>query len=196
MTLGEAETLFLDLLKSLEPMAANPWPFLCASALVEYLTKMVNGGPSGAQKYKQFVKTYLAGVDPRYKAFTYAGGQQDLPVQMYHVLRCGIVHSFSLIPDATATASGGRTRSIVIAHEGRHLSPYRENGTDAALLVLHDFVMNLENVIKQSFLAANTDARLRANIEKHLRDHPPIQVLSTGSATKGLVSSAVKPVSG
>lgn len=177
MTLGEAQRLFLDLLKTLEPMPANPWPFLCVSALIEYLTKMVYGSHSGAQKYKQFVETYLAGVDPRYKTFVYAGGQQDLPVQMYHVLRCGIVQSLSLIPDATATAHGARSRSIVIAHEGSHLSPYRENGMDAALLVLRDLVINLEKVIEQIFLMANTDARLRANIEKHLEKHPPIQAL-------------------
>lgn len=48
---------------------------------------------------------------------------------------------------------------------------------DAALLVLHDLVINLEKVIEQIFLMANTDVRLRANIEKHLQKHPPIQAL-------------------
>lgn len=196
MTLDRAKELFLGLLRSLEPMKANPWPFLCASALVEYLTKMVNGGRSGAQEYKQFVETYLARVDQRYKTFKYTGGQQDLPAQMYHVLRCGIVHSFSLIPDAATTAHGGRLRSIVIAHEGSHLSNYTEKGLDAALLVLHDFVIDLEKVLKRIFVAAKEDSSLRANIETHLLEHPPIQALSVGSAANGPVPSAVKPVSG
>ena len=178
MTLDEAQALFLENLKSLESMAANPWPFLCASALIEYLTKMVNNGRSGAQKYKHFVETYLGAVDQRYLTFTYATGQKDLPIQMYHVLRCGIVHSFSLIPDAQGTTSGGRPRSVVISHEGHHLSPYRENAMDAALLVLHDFVIDLEKVINHIFSTARADSVLRTSIEGHLQAHPPIRALT------------------
>jgi hypothetical protein len=121
MNLDEAKAVFLDLLNSLESMPVNPWPFLCASALIEYLTKMVNGDGSGAEKYKQFVSTYLARVNPLYNSFTYIYGspspEQDLPRQMYHILRCGIVHSFSFIPDKQATDKGGRPRSVLIAHE-------------------------------------------------------------------------------
>jgi hypothetical protein len=178
MNLDEAREVFLDLLNSLESMPVNPWPFLCASALIEYLTKMVHGGESGAQKYKQFVSTYLARVNPRYDSFTYQYGspspEKDLPRQMYHILRCGMVHSFSLIPDKLAADNKGRPRSVLLAHEGIHLSAYRDNGQDAALFVLHDFVIDLKKVIEQIFLDAATDSGLRNKIEQHLRQHPPI----------------------
>jgi hypothetical protein len=174
VTLDEAKTLFLNMLDSLESMPVNPWPFLCASALIEYLTKMVNGGVSGAKEYKQFISTYLARVNPLYDSFAYASGDTDLPIQMYHILRCGIVHSFSFIPDSQAAAKGGRSRSVLIAHEGVHLSPYRNMSQDAALLILHDLVMDLKRVTEQIFFDATSDPALRKNIEDHLQQHPPI----------------------
>ena len=174
MKLDEARTVFLSLLASLESMPVDPWPFLCASALIEYLTKMVYGSESGAKEYKQFISVYLARTNPLYDSFTYASGDKDLPLQMYHVLRCGIVHSFSLIPDSRAAARGGRPRSVLIAHSGVHLSAYREMSQDAALLVLHDFVADLTSVVEQIFLNAGTDPALARKIEDHLQQHPPI----------------------
>src|SRR5271168_5244509 len=97
MTSDEAKAEFLKLLDSLESMPVNPWPFLCASAFIDYLTKMVNGGQTGRETYKQFVSTYLAKVNSLYVSFTYGSGHQDLPIQLYHILRCGIVHS-ELLP--------------------------------------------------------------------------------------------------
>ena len=74
MTLDEAKPEFLKLLDSLESMPVNPWPFLCASAFIDYLTKMVNGGEAGREKYKQFVSTYLARINPLYVSFRYHYG--------------------------------------------------------------------------------------------------------------------------
>ena len=51
MTLDETKSYFINLLKTLEEMSPNPWPFLCAAALIEYLTTMVNGGKGGREKY-------------------------------------------------------------------------------------------------------------------------------------------------
>ena len=174
MKLEEAKTLFISMLQSLEKMPVDPWPFLCASALIEYLTKMVYGSDSGAKEYKTFISAYLAAANPQYDSFTYSSGEKDLPLQMYHVLRCGIVHSFSLIPDKMAASKGGRPRSVLIAHDGVHLSAYRQAGQDAALLVLHDFVDDLRKVIERIFLDASSDPALAARIQQHLKDHPPI----------------------
>jgi len=101
MTSDEAKPEFLKLWDSLESMPVNPWPFLCASAFIDYLTKMVNGGAAGREKYKQFVSTYLARINPLYVSFRYHSGHQDLPTQLYQILRCGIVHSFSFSPTTT-----------------------------------------------------------------------------------------------
>lgn len=181
MTLDEAKAEFLKLLDSLESMPVNPWPFLCASAFIDYLTRMVNGGQAGGNEYKKFVSTYLARVNPLYVSFTYSSGDQDLPIQLYHILRCGIVHSFSFFPDSTAVKYGGRQRSVLITHDtsdGPHLSNYRDKGEDAALLVLHDFVSDLREVTEQIFVDAGADVQLRKNVEQYLRQHRPIVALS------------------
>lgn len=67
---------------------------------------------------------------------------------------------------------------------------------DAALLVLHDLVINLEKVIEQIFLMANTDVRLRANIEKHLQKHPPIQRFESAGHDCGRKAARTLPREG
>jgi hypothetical protein len=180
LSLEKAKALFLDRLGDLVDMKATPWPFLCACALVEYLTKMVNGGKSDPEKYEKFVREYLGSVDvdERYKTFTFANGKTDLPEQMYHVLRCGIVHSFSLVADKQAESRGGRSRSIVIAHGGQHLKAYSKCGLDAVLLVLGNFVSDLKKVIEKLFSDAKTKPGLKQSIERHLCDYPPIVALT------------------
>ena len=38
---------------------------------------------------------------------------------MYIILRCGIVHSFSFVPNQQGINNNGRTRSILLARIGR-----------------------------------------------------------------------------
>src|SRR6266571_6800773 len=110
------EHYFRDRVDELRALAnrGDPWVFLCASAFIEYLAKIVQGHGSG--DYKQFLKNCFFKVCPKYASFRYDSGKSDLAEQMYHVLRCGIVHSFSLIADSKAKKSGGRDRSILLAH--------------------------------------------------------------------------------
>lgn len=76
------------------------WVFLMCSVFIEYLVKLVSGKEATNKgDYKHFIGTYLSLIDPRYKNFKYSNGKTDLPDQMYHVLRCGIVHGFSFIAD-------------------------------------------------------------------------------------------------
>lgn len=76
------------------------WVFLMCSVFIEYLVKLVSGKEAtNKDDYKHFIGTYLSLIDPRYKNFKYSNGKTDLPDQMYHVLRCGIVHGFSFIAD-------------------------------------------------------------------------------------------------
>src|SRR6266850_1161838 len=92
----------------------SPWIFVCASAYVEYLARLEKGSVTSGDDYIEFVKQWLAKVNPAYKAFTFKSGMQDLPEQMYLVLRCGVVHSLSLVP--SQGTKGGRPRPIVLAH--------------------------------------------------------------------------------
>jgi hypothetical protein len=183
MKLGDAETYFRDRASELRHLCVSgtPWVFLAAAAFLDYLSKLANGNDKQRAGYKSFISNYLARIRPEYKNFVYKNGKSDLPVQMYHVLRCGIVHTFSLIPDAAARRSGGRDRSIVFCHadEGdkhgwTHLMHYSTaTVTDSALFVAEDFADDIVKVVELLFAQAKQDSSLRNNIEKWLRrTHP------------------------
>src|SRR5262245_13667263 len=95
MNLPDAHQRFNDRLAELPALypSGSPWVFLCAAALVEYLAKLVDGTDNGGRGYKCFVRNWLSSIRPAYLSFRYSAGQCDLPEQMYHVLRCGIVHN-------------------------------------------------------------------------------------------------------
>ena len=186
------ETYFRDRLRELESIASrgDPWIFLCASSFIEYLGKMAHGGPIGLKEYKEFLRTRFFTVCPQYGSFKYASGKSDLADQMYHVLRCGIVHSFSVFADAIANKYGGRDRSILLAHRksasGRaHLDNIvnrrRKPPLDAALLVAEDFVDDIAKVTDDLFAESRRktpDGRqLRKNIQTCVSKCPPIGFL-------------------
>ena len=174
MTLQEAETYFARQIADLKRMIADgtPWVFLCGSAVIDYLSKLADGKNDGGAGFKRFVNTYMP---TGYRIFKYKSGAADLPDQLYHVLRCGIVHSFSLIPDAQARSKGGRDRSVVLSHDEPHLSAYSSvNAPDACCLRADRFVDDLESAMKKLFADAATNAGLAAKITAWLAQHPPI----------------------
>ncbi len=159
----------------------TPWVFLCASAFLEYLSKLVNGEDKKGPGYKKFIKDYLSRVRPLYSSFAFKNGNRDLAIQMYHVLRCGIVHSFSLKPDNIARNAGGRDRSIVLCHAKErdehnwtHLMQYPKATLDAALFVAEDFVDDIGRVTDLIFAEAADKPTLQDNIDRWLGNHPPI----------------------
>lgn len=80
---------------------------------------------------------------------------QDLDKQMYHTLRCGIVHNFSLFPDANGLRTGAQIRSIALTYkesnDGNHLSNHMgiKNNSDAALFVAEDFINDIKKKLKK-----------------------------------------------
>ncbi len=174
----------MNRVNELEGICQNgtPWVFLCACAMLEYLAKIVNGADRKSKGYKDFIVDYLGRVRTEYKDFTYKNGNQDLPIQMYHVLRCGIIHSFSLIPDSTSVDQGGRDRPIVLCHKlesdrkgWSHLMQYSSDKiNDAALFVAEEFVDDIARVVDLIFQKATKDPVLKRNIESWLKKHPPI----------------------
>lgn len=158
------------------------WTFLMCSSYVDYLVKMVNNTEeTGSNDYKEFIRLYLFQIDKRYKDIKYKSGTQDLPEQMYHVLRCGITHSFSLIPDKKSTSKGGRPRSIVLGHRKQgeiHLTPYTENGNDSEIFTIEDLPADLKKVLDLIFKdIAPTNSLLENNILNWVKTYPPIQQL-------------------
>ncbi|MFY7880063.1 MAG: hypothetical protein ACOVP6_08335, partial [Lacibacter sp.] len=144
--------------------------------MIDYLTNMTTG-KSTRPKYIKFVEDYFGVVNILYKDFTYQSGDKDLPTQMYVILRCGIVHSFSFIPDQQGILNGGRTRSILLAHEKNghsHFETYTNNGMDSVVFTAEQFAKDIKDVVNLIFQKAMTDQNLETQILSYVQSHPPI----------------------
>jgi hypothetical protein len=160
----------------------NPLPFVLGACFIDYFCKMVEGKDRKRDGYKNFVRKYMKEVRREYATFKYLNGTQDLPDQMYHVFRCGIIHSFSLIPDKSIHKQPGRDHSIALCHKAEadkkglnHLSHYSgPQNLDSALFVIEDFLDDLLAVNEFIYNKAVSDSTLREKIEGWLRVSPPI----------------------
>jgi len=157
----------------------TPWGFLCLSSYVDFLAKLESNNDGKQKGYKQFFSKWFP---KEYTEFTYSSGKQDLPEQFYHVFRCGLCHSFSLVPDSVAKKKGGRIKSISISHDGideidgtlyTHLSNYTKNGHDSAILIGGDLCKDLSVVIDNMF----KDESVQRNSEAWVSKFPPINSL-------------------
>lgn len=158
------------------------WAFLMCSSFIDFLVKMVvnNEKASNSIEYKLFIEKYLSLVNPAYRDFAFQSGKKDLPKQIYHVLRCGIVHSYSLCPDQKSQKSGGRKRSIVLGHRKNgytHLAPFTENGNDSIIFTIEDFSRDLGLVLDKIFNdIVPFDSIIANNIISWVSKYPPIQL--------------------
>ena len=157
----------------------DTWFFIGASTFINHLANLVFGNRAGRVGYVEFIKKYMP---PNYKNFTYLNGSQDLPLQMWCILRCGIIHSFSLIPYRIyePCKSNARERSIILTHrrnnDGSNLSNYTgiNNNRDAALFVAEDFANDINITAEYIFKEAKNNRQLENNIMSWIRQFPPI----------------------
>lgn len=184
MTLDQARDHWLQQLMNLRRLARskrhrNPFVFLCAAALLESLAGLTTGKDLERQDYVAFVGTWLAEVDPMYRDFDYGGRSgRDLPTQMYLILRCGLVHTFSFVPGLREVKNGARVRAIVMNHRGpswKHLEKCKVGGNVAARLVAEDFVEDLIKLCRLIFRKARKDHALEACILQRIREREPIR---------------------
>jgi len=187
MNKKEIERYFKVRLKELQCILkdGSPWGFLCAAAFLDCLSKLVYGEDRKRKGYKDFIKNYLSKINPSYASFTYRNREKDLPEQLYHVFRCGIVHQFSLVPDPQSRRSGGRSQSIVLCHRKEskrrnlsHLSQYSSGEiSDAAVLVAEDFCKDLKSVVKLIFSsqAKEIEPKITQNMKAWVKKYPPIK---------------------
>ena len=174
MTIQEAEDYFKKRIAELKAMCSEgtPWVFLCGTAMIDYLSRLADSENGNAKRFKDFVGRYMP---EGYRTFKYQSGKEDLPTQLYHVLRCGIVHSFSLIPDSIAKKYGGRDRSILLSHKVCHLSSHAiDKASDACALNANNFICDIEFSMNELFAKANSDPQLAKNMTEWLVKHPPI----------------------
>jgi hypothetical protein len=158
--------------------------FVTPCCYIDYLTKLYTGDGS-SNSYKKFIREILYDANPAYKEFEFSCGKADLDIQIYHILRCGIVHSFSLVGDEQSKKNGGRDRSIILGHKGKekegvyHLSSYSDNNIEnACVFILEDFIDDLEKATEILFKKAEIDSNIKMNIENWSFKHPFIGSLS------------------
>jgi hypothetical protein len=179
-----ARQYFLDRAQELIAVAGTPWAFAGAACLIEYMAKMKKGGATDQFDFIDFIRDEM----PDYGNFAYSNPNrrkqrgntfdsttQDLPEQMYYILRCGLLHRFSVVPSITERNNGGRDRSIVMIHRSNasqtHLSKYvNPLVSDAAYFVAEDFIEDIRCVTKSLFLKPAN----HINILQCLNDCPPI----------------------
>jgi hypothetical protein len=177
MTHQQIKAYCLARLNEAKPIITNgtPWGFLCVAAYVDFLAKLAWNKDEKSKGYKDFFKLCFP---DSYNNFTFSGGQKDLPEQFYHVLRCGICHSFSLVPDVMSQSSGGRSKSVIISHDGldtdgtaySHLDNYTKHGYDAAILLGGNLCDDLTQVVCNMF----SDHSIQSNAEAWVAAFPPI----------------------
>ncbi len=171
-------------------LQGTPWAFVGAAAMIDYCARLQNGGHTDKWQYIAFIRKYFPAD---YRDFEYrrnhrrryktaAGSiaksntKKDLPEQMYYILRCGLVHAYSLVPSETERKNGGRKRSITLIHRADqiqdHLTNFelRPHVTDAAYFVAEDLIADLQTAIRALF----NDRTVRENIRNALLKQPPI----------------------
>lgn len=185
LSLKKINKYMIDRVGELQSLASrgDPWFFLCASSYIEYLAKLEKGASTNQTEYKSFLSNYLFVALPKYRSFSYSNTHTKLEEQIYHVLRCGLVHSFSLIPDALARSKGGNDRSILLAHRKsgiQHLSNYINNmkvpKIDGCIFIAEDFADDLKILTEFIFkkAAKRSETILRNNIISWATQHPPV----------------------
>ena len=195
-TLSKIRDYFVDRIGELESDCGNgtPWVFINAAVMLEYLSNLVvdPSGKTDCARYLEFINGDW--LPAAYKDFLYntehdglnGPTRQDLPLQMYCVLRSAMVHSFSMIPDSTfwsdhkrasstSPTKYARRGSIVICHassRNEHLSNFKTQ--DAACFVAEPFVADIRAAIEKIFATANNDESLRERIEQVVNARPPL----------------------
>jgi hypothetical protein len=171
---------FKDRISEISDLAkrGDPWVFLCCSAFIDYLVRATFNKEAKSNDYKEFIIQYLSLIDVRYNDFEFKNGAKDLPDQMYHILRCGIIHSFSLIPDDTSLRKGGRKRSILLAHTkngATHFDSYTENGYDSVIFTAETYASDIEKLIDVIFKdVVVNNSRIEENIKSWWSKYTPI----------------------
>ncbi|MBS1076569.1 hypothetical protein JK217_02205 [Gluconobacter kondonii] len=166
MTFEEAEEYYRERIAEVAVMNPSPWSFMCAACCIEFLAKLA--GMKGGKGYIRYINEYMP---ESYKSFTYNNGKKDLPEQIYEILRCGLLHSFNVLP--TLRNNEGRSKSVLISHSGENLKlidGFNING-GSALLVFDNFINDIRNSQKKLF----SSTEIKAKIENEIRLNPPIQ---------------------
>lgn len=168
----------------------HPWGFLASCTLLDFCASLANNKSATKTEFKNFCIDYLFKTRQEYSAAIYQPRlSQTHPIllsnQIYHVLRCGITHGFSLTPNPPPNINPNFNpvaRSIILAHRNSNLTHLAHveytNGLDAFILISEEFSLDIATTIKLMFQAARkknlTGKALSNNILNYFKKFPPI----------------------
>ncbi|MGE4521810.1 MAG: hypothetical protein AB7D19_04915 [Acetobacter sp.] len=158
------------------------WDFVGLSVSLDYLasltkikvkTKEKVRWQSGREYFTLFINNFFPGA---YSQFTYRNGSNDLPEQMYCILRCGLAHAFSLYGEP---GGHGRTGSIMIGHGEGNLIPAQKAPPrdDSVILNFIPFINDVRTALDSLIEAARSDSQLKDRMLKRIRAQPPLQLI-------------------
>lgn len=174
MTINEFKANLLGELAWLRLRTPDRRAFASSAILIDVLAHATMSPKlDNNQRFQEFISCYMS---RSYCSFRYANGLQDLPMQMYAILRCSLIHAFSLtpLPRRDKKPTSGRKNSILISADGVHLGRVLDPPYDAALFVFSPFLNDIESALLEAFSQAERDRGLKHRIERHIRIHSPV----------------------
>ena len=190
VTLAEVESYLQARLVDLHNLAppGHRWVFLACCTYIELCASLAKNGPAGKADFKKLCKDYLFPVRPEYTNATYPKTTLVFKHQLYHILRCGVTHTFSMTPDPHHQSAqfNPTPRSVVLAHRSSQIPhlQYVEwwGGKEAYVLIAEDFVSDLSDMTDALLKAArrrDADGQtLRNNMKARFRSNPPLGSVS------------------
>lgn len=195
--LSHVEKYLNDRLDELADLAnrGDPWVFGACSTYIEMLAFRVyysriitRNGPTRNQAtgadYIELCNGYLY---PRRKnsVIRYSNGDEvKFTDQLYYILRCGVVHTFSMNP-TPRNPNTAKPYSIILGHaqnfkstKTKHLQKIKIDqasgsaSEEAVLIFAEDFVDDLKKCTKKIIQKAKKDCNLRNGILRSFETHP------------------------
>lgn len=160
------------------------WDFVGLSVSLDYLASLTRikvkvkekeglRWQSGREYFTLFINKFFPEA---YSQFTYRSGSNDLPEQMYCILRCGLAHAFSLYGEP---GRHGRTGSIMIGHGEGNLIPAQKAPPrgDSVILNFIPFINDVRTALDSLIEAARSDSQLKERMLRRIRAQPPLQLV-------------------
>lgn len=158
------------------------WDFVLMGCLVDVISRInYNNIKSSIKRTSKLFDDRL----PKYREVYYNKPKiiNDVPEQIYMVMRCGLVHSLSLVPNKDYMTSKSyenhwRKGSLLLTHRGNHLQMRTRihNGEpiDACQLDYSTMLDDMQSALDAIFQDAKQDTTLSDHIETFVRENPTL----------------------
>ncbi|AOW47956.1 hypothetical protein A4S02_14040 (plasmid) [Acetobacter ascendens] len=158
------------------------WDFVLMGCLVELVAKL--NCVDSINTFEKVSKLFDERL-PKYRAPFYNTPEKinDVPEQIYMVMRCGLIHSLSLIPDKKVKDKDiykrhWREVSLVLTHRGNHLkmgkTPHNGSLVEVCQLDYSTMLDDMQTALDAIFQDAKHDTALSSHIEKFVKENPTL----------------------